>query len=432
MEQPAAPCVGAAMHISSDDGHRLCITRISLADPAVVGGERVVNVWAEVGHEKRAIAIGTLSSEQPAVSVAAVVLGGEFVLRHDLPVADAVRLNVRVLDAAAAADVVVGDGEEETIIVLGKDDEDSEDEEETEEANEVATGVEYEPMTEDDVAERYDSDNESSGDTDSVPLLAAAVAESAVVVPDGEFLGPCRLAAAGNTAGIMRIAAAEADGDHGIKEVLLLYRYTRFSRPRSGRRGAVEACRRTKLHRLRFAVPRAGDLASSLAWAGASLGPLVYPGLFRRELQDLWTSLLAVAPAAINTVQLSPRAARLQVIVDVGILRRGDYTAERMGHMQYALVNQVLHQAWPAYCYHVVMELHLPEPVPTPTNGRIGGQEEEEECCICFESLMESGGGAAAWPGCGHVFHGSCVEKTLGRSEMCPLCRHRLSDPLVQ
>ncbi|WVZ94858.1 hypothetical protein U9M48_040695 [Paspalum notatum var. saurae] len=382
------------MHISSEDGRRLCIMRMSLANPSLVSDERVVNVWAEVRHEKHAI--GTLSSKQPVVSVPSVVLGGEFVLRHDLPVPNAVWLNVRILGATTASSDDVEDEEEETVIVLGKDEEEDDDQEETtsdsvlgeeDVADETATiGVEYEPLSEEDVAERYDSDNESSTDADSVRPLVAALAGSAVVVPDGEFLGPARLAAAGNTAGIMRIAAAEATGDHEGKEILVLYRYTRFSRPRSGRRGVVEACRRTKLHRLRFAVPRAGDLASSLAWAGSSLGPLIYPGLFRRELQDLWTSLLA-APA----------------------------------------IDTVMQQAWPAYYYHVAMELHLPEPV-VMTDGRVGGQE---ECCICFESLLESGG-AAAWPGCRHMFHGSCVEKTLGRSEMCPLCRHRLSDPLVQ
>jgi hypothetical protein len=183
----------------------------------------------------------------------------------------------------------------------------------------------------------------------------------------------------------------------------------------------VEACRRTKLHRLRFAVPPAGDLASSLGLAGSSLGPLIYPGLFRRQLQELWASLAA---PAISTIP--PRAARLQVIVDAGILRLEDCTPERMAHMSGALATRML-DACPAY-YHVGMELHLPEPVPA-NSRRIGEDDEEaEECCVCFE-LLESG--LAAWPGCGHVFHGACAEKTLARSEMCPLCRHKLSDPLV-
>ncbi|CAD6246865.1 unnamed protein product [Miscanthus lutarioriparius] len=411
---------GAVLHMSSEDGRRLCITGMSLVDPAYVPGERVVNVWAEVGQEKRAI--GTLSSKEPVVSVPPVVLGGEFVLRHDLAVAAAVRLNVRVLGPPESSNVE----EVEAVLVLGVDDVEEVVEEDE---DEVAEGVEYEPMSEEDVAERYDSDNGEDGEDfggisvrESRKRLVAAPAGS--VVPDGEFLGPARFAVVGNTAGFMRIAAvAEATcGDQESKEILVLYRYTRFSRTRSGRRG-VEACRRTKLHRLRFAVPRAaGDMASSLAWAGSSLGSLIYPGLFRQQLADLWTSLLLATPAA-NAIPSG--VGRLQVIVDVGILRREDYTVERMAHMRGELVSQVL-EPWPLY-YHVVMELHLPEPVPA--NRRIAAaDDEEEECCVCFE-LMESG--LAAWPRCGHVFHGACVEKTLERSEMCPLCRHRLSDPLV-
>ncbi|PVH36332.1 hypothetical protein PAHAL_6G051700 [Panicum hallii] len=411
----APPCTGGVMmHMSSEDGRRLCITGLSLVDPAKARGRRV-NVWAELGREKRAI--GNLSSKEPDVAVPPVVLGGEFVLRHDLAVAAAVLLHVRVLGPSASAG---GDGEaEEAVLVLGE----HEDEEEVADDDAVGVGMEYELLSEEDMAERYDSDNEggirSGGRSrrESTPLFAAPPGS---VVPDGEFLGPARFTAVENTAAFMRVAAAEAAGDDEGKEIVVLYRYTRFSRPRGGRRG-VEACRRTKLHRLRFAVPPAGDLASSLGLAGSSLGPLIYPGLFRRQLQELWASLAA---PAISTIP--PRAARLQVIVDAGILRLEDCTPERMAHMSGALATRML-DACPAY-YHVGMELHLPEPVPA-NSRRIGEDDEEaEECCVCFE-LLESG--LAAWPGCGHVFHGACAEKTLARSEMCPLCRHKLSDPLV-
>ncbi|RLN04848.1 hypothetical protein C2845_PM13G04460 [Panicum miliaceum] len=163
---------------------------------------------------------------------------------------------------------------------------------------------------------------------------------------------------------------------------------TRFSRASDRRRG-VEACRRTKIHHLGFAIPPAGDQASSLGWAGSSLGPLIYPGLFRRQLQDLWATL---GSPSINTIP--PRATRLQMIVNVGILRREDCTLERMAHVGGALATRVL-DAWPTY-YHVGMELHLPEPVPA-NSRRIGEDEEDaEECCVCFE-LLESG--LAAWPG---------------------------------
>jgi hypothetical protein len=430
---------GAVLHMSSEDGRRLCITGMSLVDPSCVRGDRVVNVWAEVvGQEQEKRAIGTLSSKDPVVVsvVPPVVLAGEFVLRHDLAVPAAVRLNVRVLAPPEPSSSSSGDVEElEAVLVLGVDDVEAVvvQQDEDDDDDEVDQGVEYEPMSEDDAAERYDSDNGEDDDVggvlgarDSRKRLVAAAAPAWSVVPDGEYLGPPRFAVVGNTAGFMRVAAAEAPigvGDQESKEILVLYRYTRFSGTRSGRRREVEAYRRTKLHRLRFAVPpAAGDLARSLAWAGSSLGPLIYPGLFRQQLADLWTSLLLATPAA-NAVP--PGVGRLQVIVDVGILRLEDYTVERMAHMRGELVSQVL-EPWPVHYYHVDMELRLPEPVPG-NRRRIAAddEEEEEECCICFE-LLESG--VAAWPGCGHVFHGACVGKTLERSEMCPLCRHRLSD----
>ncbi|OEL27351.1 hypothetical protein BAE44_0011632 [Dichanthelium oligosanthes] len=413
MESPAPPFRGGVMHMTSEDGRRLCITGLSLVDPAKARGQRV-NVWAEVGHEKREI--GKLSPKEPVVAVPPVVLGGEFVLRHDLAVPAAVQLHVRVLGPSASPDIEA----EEEVIVLGEDEDEEDEEESLADDGAVGVGMEYELLSEEDMAELYDSDNEGgvraggSSRRDSVPLFAAPAGS---VVPDGEFLGPARFTAVGNTAAFMRVAVAEAAADEEGKEIVVLYRYTRFSRTSGGRRG-VEACRKTKLHRLRFAVPPAGDMVSSLAWAGSSLGPLIYPGLFRQQLQDLWTSLTA---PAINTIP--PRAARLQVIVDAGILRREDCTPERMAHMRGALATRML-DALPAY-YHVGMELHLPEPVPA---NRMIAEGEEEECCVCFE-VMESG--LAAWPGCGHVFHGACAEKTLARSEMCPLCRHKLSDPLV-
>lgn len=426
-EVMAAPaCTGGVMHMTSEDGSRLCITGLSLADPAKARGQHV-NVWAEVGHEKRAI--GKLSPKEPAVAVPPVVLGGEFVLRHDLAVAAAVLLHVRVLGPPASSEID-GEAEEEVVIVLGQDEEDDDGVEEVAGADAVddavgGVGMEYELLSEEDMAARYDSDNEarvgSRRRNNRAPLFAAPPGSA---VPDGEFLGPARFAAVENAAAFMRVAAAAeaADGNEEEgKEIVVLYRYARFSRASGGRRG-VEACRRTKLHRLRFAVPAAGDLASSLAWAGSSLGPLIYPGLYWRQLQDLWRSL--AAPATNNVIP--PRATRLQVIVDAGILRREDYTPERMTHVRAALATRVL-DAWPAR-YHVGMELNLPEPVK-PASGRVA-EDEDEECCVCFELLAESG--VAAWPGCGHVFHGVCLEKTLARSEMCPLCRHKLSDALVR
>ncbi|KAJ1267512.1 hypothetical protein BS78_07G062300 [Paspalum vaginatum] len=218
------------------------------------------------------------------------------------------------------------------------------------------------------------------------------------------------------------------------REIVVLYRYTRFSRTWSGRRG-VEACQRAKLHWLRFAVAPAGDTASSLAWAGASLGPLIYPALFRREL----LSILAALATTKNTVP--PRASRLHVVVDAGILRREDHTAERMEHMRAAL-EHAMGDAWRER-YHVGLELHLPEPVrreveeegghdedggPRPAKRRRVAVAEGEECSLCFDPLES---GLAAWPGCRHVFHGECVEETLAGRATCQLCRHDLSDALL-
>ncbi|CAO2200657.1 unnamed protein product [Urochloa humidicola] len=339
------------------------------------------------------------------------------------------------------------DDDEEELAAAAADDDDDEEEYE---------GLEL--PTEEDDAERYDSDNgggdKDEDEEDQPPRrkrkasdgessrtnwkdMALVSAPAGLAVPEEGLapLVPPRFAAAGNTAGFMRIAAEAAGSqEERGREIVVLYRYTRFSRASSGgRRGGVEACRRTKLHWLRFAVPPVGDMASSLAWAGASLSPLVYPALFRRELQDLWSTL--AAPAAIAAAIPSKTAKRLQVVVDAGILRREDYTAERMDCVRGALEG-IVGKPWPADYYHVGVELRLPEPVvrreeddgggaPPAKRRRIVG---EEDCCVCLEQLER---GLAAWPGCGHVFHGQCVEKTLAGSQACPLCRRKLSDTLV-
>lgn len=109
-----------------------------------------------------------------------------------------------------------------------------------------------------------------------------------------------------------------------------------------------------------------------MVWAGSSLGPLIYLGLFHQELGDLWSSLL-VAPA-INANAIPPQATRLHVVVDAGILRREDYTAERTEHVRCAL-EATAGEAWPEY-YHVGMELHLPEPVRREEGGDEDGDRE--------------------------------------------------------
>ena len=58
------------------------------------------------------------------------------------------------------------------------------------------------------------------------------------------------------------------------------------------------------------------------------------------------------------------------------------------------------------------------------TEGCGGGGE--SECAICFEDF-EDGEEVSVMP-CshGHEFHPICITKWLGRSNMCPLCRHQL------
>ncbi|KAM0839166.1 hypothetical protein ACQ4PT_060487 [Festuca glaucescens] len=263
---------------------------------------------------------------------------------------------------------------------------------------------------------------------------------SRVVVPEGRFLGPRCFASAGSTAGFMRVAVVEPPAgiqeEEGGKQITVLYRYTHFWAASDGGDG-LEVCGSTKLHQLRFVVPHAGDAASSLPWAGSSLAPLIYPAHQRKELQALWSRL-------VSEVAVPPRATRVQVIADVGILRREDRTRRRMESVRAALKDMMDEdEAWPGY--HVAMELQLPEPVDLCVDEDEAADGEEdtgckrpakrrkvvaeaarEECSVCFE-LLESD--LAVWPGCSlpHVFHGTCLEHTLKGSEMCPLCRRKLS-----
>ncbi|CAM0954737.1 unnamed protein product [Alopecurus aequalis] len=264
---------------------------------------------------------------------------------------------------------------------------------------------------------------------------------SRVVVPEGRFLWPAPMIAyAGSTAGIMRVAAVEpepagAGSQEGEKQIMVLYRYTHFrAAPEGG--GRVEVRGTTKLHQLRFVVPPAGDAPSSLLWAGSSLAPLIYPARHSEDLQALWSRL-------VSEVVIPPRATRVQVIADVGILRQEDYTRWRMVAVRHALKNMMAEaEADPWRGYHVAMELQLPEPVwcadeaetadgERPAKRRKVVEEAAgQECSVCFE-LLESD--VAVWPGCSlpHVFHGACLEETLKGSEMCPLCRRRNAEHLM-
>ncbi|RLN03747.1 hypothetical protein C2845_PM13G04480 [Panicum miliaceum] len=382
-EEPPRPRRGGTMR-----GQRFCVTGLSLADRDATRGQPLVTVWAEVGHE--ALAIGMLWSEQPLASVPPLELDdAEFVLRHD-SAWSSVRLYGYYLDPPDPDGEGAATRRQFLVVIDAEELPDDDEEEEVEEM-----GQEYEPLTEEDLAERYDSDNGEDEDGDGEGRVRGKISRGRGEQQD-QFLGPPRFAAVKNTAGFTQIAAAEAaTGSQEGREIVVLYRYTRFSRTWSGWRG-VEACRRTKLHWLRFAVPPAGDMAGSLAWAGSSLSPLIYPGLFRRELRDLWSSLAA---AATTTTTIPPHAARLQLRLPEPVRREGGGGGDG-------------DDARPAKRRRVAT----------------AEDEEEEECALCLDPLES---GLAAWPGCRHEFHGECVEKTLARSEACPLCRRKLSDALA-
>ncbi|XP_037462451.1 uncharacterized protein LOC119333788 [Triticum dicoccoides] len=262
--------------------------------------------------------------------------------------------------------------------------------------------------------------------------------------PEGRrFLGgPARwFSAAGSTAGCMRVAAVEdqEEEEADCKEILVLYRYAPFSVSSDG----VVVRGSTRAHLLRFMAT--GDhTARSLAWTGSSLIRLIYPGDFSEQLQELWSSLA-------SQVSVLPRAARVEVFVDVGILRRSVfvddsilrrsyYTPERMEWMR-SVLEETVEEPWPVR--FTGMELHLPEPrdhdkheAAVDDDDTDAGERPAkrrrvvaagEDCPICLQ-LLEGDDDLAAWPGCGkpHVFHGACLESVLVDSKTCPICRHTL------
>ncbi|KAF8720969.1 hypothetical protein HU200_023376 [Digitaria exilis] len=62
------------------------------------------------------------------------------------------------------------------------------------------------------------------------------------------------------------------------------------------------------------------------------------------------------------------------------------------------------------------------------TTGGCGGGGGGAECSICLEGF-EDGEEVSVIP-CSHRhgFHPACITKWLGRSNMCPICRHQLPD----
>ncbi|KAL6630531.1 hypothetical protein ACP70R_028604 [Stipagrostis hirtigluma subsp. patula] len=358
----------------------------------------------------------TLSPEDPAAAAAQPVrrgdvFGGAAVLGAQPSDDNEQRGAILALPARAS-----DDRQEQEEAFLGEEDEELADEALSDEEDEE---VYYDGA--DDSGSEFDDEDETSesgdGEAEGKDELMAA---TEITTLQGR---PAGYAAVQSTAGFMRVvAAAEAGKDSGGGEILVDYRYTRFCRARSGGH-AVDVCGvGPKLHRVRYLVstPVAGDQASTMRLAGAALANDIYPDRFSQPLHALWSAMVAAAP-----VRVPPRATRVKVAVDVGILRRGDRTPERMKRMRAALpVLAREDEEWP----RVGMELRLPVPMrredgePRPAKRRrVAG----EECPICYDVLERD---LAAWPRCGHVFHGGCLEQLLLKgSQRCPMCRSTLS-----
>ncbi|KAM0842701.1 hypothetical protein ACQ4PT_058188 [Festuca glaucescens] len=285
--------------------------------------------------------------------------------------------------------------------------------------------------SDDDDADDSEEEEESDGEFEELSLLQ--MLHPTRHIP--RFLGGSapHFVTAGTTGGFMRVAAADAPHQEqeggGKRHILVHYRYTRFSAASSSD-GSMEARGSTREHQLRF-IAAAGHGARSLEWAGASLAHLIYPDGSSKRLRELWTRLA-------SQVSLPSGAARVEVFVDVGILRKANSTEDSMEHMRAAL-EDMMEKPWPTR--FTGMELNLPEPVrcgcghDEDDNDTDGEQRPakrrrvvatEESCSVCYELLK--GDDLAAWPGCGkpHVLHGACMQAVLESNPLCPMCRRDL------
>ncbi|RLM50100.1 hypothetical protein C2845_PMPSC048711 [Panicum miliaceum] len=295
-----------------------------------------------------------------------------------------------VLDPAAPFDAVIlalpssfGGGLEEYSVILGDEEEE-------------LAGVDDD-----------DDDIELEGNDDDEPVRfwngeAAWSNIDDLVARTVTFLGqPARFASYQDEgmSAFMRLAAAEAppavgqDAAGGV--IVVHYRYYRFS------------------------GPGAGGAASRLPITG----------------RTCTTSGPVVGPARGGA---GARPAGLVVTVDVGVLRSGDRTPERMECVRSALAEKAREaDASPVDCGH---EQHLPAPLRCDDEpGEVAAAARPakrrrfdvvaagEVCAICHE-VLEQQAGLAAWPRCSHVFHGKCLEQLLATvRHRCPMCRSTLS-----
>ncbi|KAK3120409.1 hypothetical protein QOZ80_9AG0687120 [Eleusine coracana subsp. coracana] len=251
----------------------------------------------------------------------------------------------------------------------------------------------------------FEQDSEATGTEYLAPTASAHDFLCFIAQP-----GRPRFTTVANTAGFMRVVVVTGTADHhsggegGGSEIIVHYHYTRFSGARlelDTRQRQVTIRSGTKLHRVRFLVPS--------------------------------STSMAVDPA--STLRLAGAALVAMVTVDAGVLRRGDYTTERVARMLKALPCLARNaDEWDrALGYAGGGVMRLPAPVRREDDDdrpakrrRFTEAAEEEECAICFEAMEKRG--LAAWPKCDHVFHGLCLEKLLFRGDQrCPLCRSELA-----
>nr|CAD1825226.1 unnamed protein product [Ananas comosus var. bracteatus] len=56
----------------------------------------------------------------------------------------------------------------------------------------------------------------------------------------------------------------------------------------------------------------------------------------------------------------------------------------------------------------------------------VAAEAEGEECAVCLEELGSGAGEEVKEVGCGHRFHGGCIERWMGMRATCPVCRARV------
>ncbi|XP_037462453.1 uncharacterized protein LOC119333791 [Triticum dicoccoides] len=434
---------GEAVRSCVLDGRRGAVTSVSLVGPP--SGRSVV-VEAYVKTASGTLALASLSSEGPRVELprSVLVMESDFfcsrVRRHGDggdPAGDeavAVRFEGRFNDHVLPPPPLCEGLENE---------DDDDDNSEPEDEYSVDSEDEEDGSSSEEEEDEEESDGEVDGQAasadDDVTLGILQTLHRRKFVPEGQLVGGSapRFACAGRTLGFMRVAAVESEGGDDSKHILVLYRYTRFRASPDG----VERRGRTTEHQLRF-IATGDHTARSLAWAGSSLGLLIYPDISSKKLEEITKQLQELWSILASQVSVPPGARRVEVFVDVGILRRADYTPASMGHM-YAALESMVADPWPGR--FIGMELPLPVPVRCGTEGELAGDDDRgrnaderpakrrrvdvagEDCPVCLQLL--EGDDLAAWPGCRgkpHVFHGACLEGVLQNRDICPMCRHKL------